>query len=581
MDLPEQMSGALDREEADFVLDFIETMPLSNGRGGFRLQDWQRSTLERFYGTRVTDELGNRVRQYQYLYLELPKKNGKSELAAALGIYHLLADGEQSGEIYLVAADRDNASIVYNAAAYMLEHHPVLSKWLNDGTIRLTRSTKTIYYAPTGSLLKVLSSEAYSKHGYKPSCVIFDELHAQPNRDLWDVMTFGAGAAREQPVWIVLTTAGDDPDRNSIGWEIHCKALDILRARGVLPTAPEDEREYADDPVWLPVVYGMSALSGDDEDTINAIDIYDEAVWKACNPSIGVTIKLSTVRQEAADARRSKAKERLFRWLRLNQWITTKTVGWIPLTIYDKTQWPYPLPEGQKIVKRADRLRLREWLRGKKCYGGLDLSKSTDLTAFVLLFPPQEGLEQWLTVYWGIWRPEEGVEEAEKRDHVPYRDWARAEFLTLCPGGTVDYSQVEETIYQAAEWYDLRLVGYDPALSWTLAPRLSLGQPEAGRKPVPLAQCPQDMKNMSPAMKALEKEIRDHECLHEHNTCARWNFGNVRCRVDGNENMKPMKNLSTGRIDVAVATINARMAAMMDDQTPDLAEQIEAGTFRL
>lgn len=571
----------MDREEAEFVTGFIESMPLSNGRGQFRLQDWQRTALERFYGTRVRDELGKRVRQYQYLYLELPKKNGKSELAAALGIYHLLGDGERAGEIYAVAADRSNAGIVFNAAAYMVEHHPVLSKWLRDGKLRLTRSTRTIFYRPTGSLMKVLSSEAYSKHGYKPSCVIFDELHAQPDRALWDVMTFGAGSAREQPVWIVLTTAGDDPDRESIGWEVHCKAMDVLRARGEIPVPAGKEGGYEDDPVWLPIIYGMSAMTGDDEDAIQGVDIYDEEVWKTCNPGIGSTLKLATVRQEAADAKRSEAKERLFRWLRLNQWIATKTVGWIPLTVYDKTQWSYALPEGQKMVRRGDRLRLREWLRGKKCYGGLDLSKTTDLTAFVLLFPPQEGLEKWVAVYWGIWRPEEGVEEAEKRDHVPYRDWARAEFLSLCPGETVDYSMVEEAVYQAAERYDLRLVGYDPALSWTLVPRLSMGQPERGRRAIPLAQCPQNMKNMSPPMKALEKEIRDHEMLHEHNTCARWSFGNVRCRVDGNENIKPMKNLSMGRIDVVVAWINARMAAMMDDRTPDLAEQIEGGVFKM
>ena len=357
--------AAMDKAEAGVVLDFVATLPLSNGRGAFRLQEWQREALEKFYGTLAVDELGHRIRLYQYLYLELPKKNGKSELAAALGVYHLIADGEQSGEVYVVAADRDNAGIVFNAAAYMLEHHPVFAKWLKNGTLRLVRSTKTIYYRPTGSMMKVLSSEAYSKHGYKPSCVIFDELHAQPNRDLWDVMTFGAGSAREQPVWIVLTTAGDDPDRTSIGWEIHCKAMDILRSRGELPV-PENEREIEDDPVWLPIIYGLSAITGDDEDAVNALDIYDEELWKRCNPGIGTTIKLSTVRQEAANARRSEAAEKLFRWLRLNQWVAVKTVGWIPLTVYDKTQWPYELPEGQRIVKMAQRLMLREQLRGKR-----------------------------------------------------------------------------------------------------------------------------------------------------------------------------------------------------------------------
>ena len=172
--------------------------------------------------------------------------------------------------------------------------------------------------------------------------MIFDELHAQPNRALWDVMTFGAGDARSQPVWIVLTTAGDDPDRASIGWEVHCKAMDILRARGMAPV-PTDEngepKKYEDNPLWYPTIYGMSILTGDDEDKTQELDIFDENVWRVCNPSLGITVPLRVVRAEAREARRSQSAEKLFRWLRLNQWISTKAVGWIPLTIYDKTQW--------------------------------------------------------------------------------------------------------------------------------------------------------------------------------------------------------------------------------------------------
>ncbi len=197
----------------------------------------------------------------------------------------------------------------------MVEHSPALMKRSN-----IVDSRKTIYDTESGSKMKVLSSEAYSKHGYKPSCVIFDELHAQPNRDLWDIMTFGAGDAREQPVWIVLTTAGDDPDRKSIGWEVHEKALSILRCRN--GCAREGDM---DDPRWLPIVYGLGLI--EDEDELKAINIYDEDLWRRCNPSIGKTVKLSTIRAEAQEAKRSEAAERLFRWLRLNQWIATHTVA--------------------------------------------------------------------------------------------------------------------------------------------------------------------------------------------------------------------------------------------------------------
>ena len=555
------------------VLDFIALLPFGQNEWAgkpFELLPWELDFIRGFYGVQVKDDDGKWVRYRRFGYEEIPKKNGKSELAAALGLYHLLWDGEALPNVGIFAADKTNADIIYKAAKYMVEH-----SCLGEGRepIAWARDSRREIHTKYGGMMKVYSSEAKSKHGFSFSAILFDELHAQSNRMLWDVLTAGSNAGRRQQVVLVLTTAGDDPDRGSIGWEIHEKCRRILAWRRGEPESETD----GDDPAWYPVMYGISALTGDDPDRIASLDIYDEELWFRCNPGLGHNLRLRDFRADARAAKQSEADERLFRWLRLNQWIAVKTVGWIPLTVYDKTQWPYELPPGQKGVKQAQRLELREQLRGKKCYGGLDLSKTTDLTAFVLLFPPQEGLEKWVALFWGLWRPEEGVEDAEKRDHVSYRDWARAGFLTLCPGETVDYSMVEEAIYQAAEWYDLRLMGYDPALSWTLVPRLSAGQPEKARGPIKLAQCPQDMKNMSPPMKAMEKEIRDHEMLHEHNTCARWNFGNVRCRVDGNENMKPMKNMSKGRIDVAVAWINARMAAMMGEPMgPGINEHVQS-----
>lgn len=564
-----------DPGEASFACDFVEHLPLSNGRGRFVLQPWQREMLEQFYGTLTHDDEGQTIRQYQYLYLEGPKKNGKTELAAALGLRHLLADGEENPEVYCVAADKDNAAICFSAAVYMIEHTPALTKLVKQRKLRIVESQRKILYKPNGGVFKVLSSEAYSKHGYKPSCVIFDELHAQPNRDLWDVMTFGAGDARLQPAWIVLTTAGDDPDRTSIGWEIHVKAMDILRARGQAPGRKDADGMLLpceDNPFWLPVIYGLSMLTGDDDEAQADIDIYDESVWRAVNPSLGVTVPLRVVRKEAHEAKRSEAAEKLFRWLRLNQWIATKAVGWLPLTLYDKTQWNRPEWAGLSAPKR--RKAVWDWLRGKTCYGGLDLSTTTDLTAFVLLFPPQAGLETWVVLF-QAWRPREGVLEAEQRDHVPYRDWERAGFLELCDGDMIDFIQVEETVAQAAADYRLEAVGIDPYLSRTLTQRLMA-------RGLEIIEIPQTMLSMSPAMKEVERLLRVREMLHEHNTCARWCFGNVRCAVDGNENMKPMKNRSIGRIDTTVGWIICMATAMVKRAAgPDLGERIDEGKWTL
>lgn len=599
--------AVLDRAAGQFVCDFVERLPTTDTGKPFQLYDWQRDALMDFYSTLEPDgESGELLRQYQYLYLEIPKKNGKSELAAALGLYHLFGDGELNAEVYLCAADRDNASIVFRAAVFMLETAPWTAKMIARGELKITKSKKQIEYRQlrraenggkrwvTVGLMAVLSAEAFSKHGYKPSCVIFDELHAQPNRALWDVMTGAAGAAHAQPVWIVLTTAGDDPDRKSIGWEIHERAAAIRDARQLrqilaqggdprrvlsLRRAAPEELEQAqeallarDESNWLPILYGLTALYGDDPEALEQVDIWDESLWRLCNPSLGKHLTLRTLRLEAQAAKRSQAAEKLFRWLRLNQWISVKAVGWVPLTLYDKTQFNRPEWAGLNVIAR--RQAVRAYLRGKRCYGGLDLSKSTDLTAFVLLFPPQPGLETWVALFWA-WRPEDGVVEAEQRDHVPYRDWARAGFLELCEGDIVDYSRVEEVIREAADTFDLITLGLDPAMSWTLSQRLMQGGIE-------VLEISQTMLGMSPATKKLEVLIRAHQMLHEHNTCARWNFGNVRCAVDGNENMKPMKNRSTGRIDITVAWIIAMATAMVKEAAkPDLAAAMERPGFSL
>lgn len=549
-----------DEKLADYVCSFLELLALGSGdwKGKpFRLQDWQRQPVREFYGNIEADpESGRQLRTAQYLYLEIPKKNGKTEIAAGLGLYHLLGDGEKNPQVYICAADKDNATICYNAMCGMLDERP----WL-DRKVKRIPSKRRIELPDGSGFIQVLSAEAYSKHGYNVSCVIFDELHAQPNRELWDIMTFGAGSARLQPVWIVLTTAGDDPDRHSIGWEIHEQCRRILAARA--GTGPIED----DNPIWLPVMYGMP----DDPEEIEKIDIYDEAVWKRCNPSIGVTIPLRVIRQEAAEAKKSEAKERLFRWLRLNQWIATKAVGWLPLTLYDRTQWHVEALE-ETLKGIALRAAMRQLLRGKKCYGGLDLAATTDLAAFVLEFPPQPGLDFWV-VLTHAWRPREGVIDAEKRDHVPYRDWERAGYITLCDGDMNDFDQIKDAIREAARLYKLQILGVDPYLSREITGTLM-------KEGINVLEIRQNMTEMSPAMKDIERKLRGGEMKHDHNTASRWNFGNVRCAVDGNENIKPMKNKSIGRIDITVAWIISHAAAMSEPENK-LADLLATGRWSL
>lgn len=529
----------VDTAVADFVIRFLECLTFTRGKWAgqpFRLLPWQLDAVREFYGTVTTSHL----RVYQYLYLEIPKKNGKSELAAGLGLYHLIADGEKQGEVYLVAADRDNAGIIYRAALTMVNNSKALKK-----RIKVKESTKEMIDRPSGTILKVLSSEAYSKHGYSPSCVIFDELHAQSNRDLWDVMTYGAGAAREQPVWIVLTTAGDDPDRNSIGWEVHEKAKTILRYR-----SGDTEGTY-DDSAWLPIIYGLP----DDPEEVKSVDIWDEAVWYRCNPSLGYSLSVEKIRQEALDAQHSPARERLFRWLRLNQWIAVKSSGWLPLTLFDATT--ADLPD----------------LAGKTCYGGLDLSSTTDLSAFVLVFPPQEGLEFWAIVFFDAWITSEAIRKRERRDHVPFELWARQGFVSMSDGDTINFADIEQAVRRASRQYNLKVLGVDPYLSRMLTQNLM----DTGQN---IVEIPQTMMSMSPPMKQTERLLREGMLLHAAHPCARWCFGNVRCATDGNENIKPMKNKSIDRIDLIVALIIAMATAMLDTE-PDINERITSDDWSL
>lgn len=505
---------------------FLECLTVPDGKHAgepFRLMEWQEGPIREFYGTMGE----NGRRQYRYLYLEIPKKNGKTGLAAALGLYHTFADGERNGEVYCVAADKENAAICFEAALNMLRACPALMK-----RAKIVESLRIIRDTASGTKFKVLSSEAYSKHGYKPSCVIFDELHAQPNRELWDIMTFGAGAARLQPVWIVLTTAGNDPDRQSIGWEIHEKAQGILDAR-----AGDAGKE--DNPYWLPVIYGYQGE-----------DIWNEENWMRANPAIryGHSVTLDDVRQEAMDARGSESAERLFRWLRLNQWIALKDVGWLPLTLWDETAWT---PEGGD-VRRA--------LAGQKCYLGLDLSSTTDLTALTAIFPPEGARKWWAALFWA-WMPRGTVLEAEKRDKASYSAWADKGFLTMTEGGAVDYTAVHELISGLRRAFKVQGLGVDPWNSRMLTQELMAEGLE-------VVEIPQTIAGMSPAMKDMELLLRRGQMRHENSPAGRWCFGNVRCATDGNENLKPMKNRSRGRIDIAVSWIIAvAMARTKMDMT--------------
>ena len=274
-----------------------------------------------------------------YPYVEVGKKNGKSELAAAIALYLLFADGEAGAEVYSCAADINQASIVFNTAKAMVEQCGDLAK-----LSKLVPSTKRIIFPHTNSFYRVLSSETKSKQGFNVSGLIFDELFAQQTRELFDTMTKYTGDARRQPLYFLITTAGRD--KTSICYEIHQKAKAVMDGSKI-------------DPSFYPAVFGI-----EEDDDWN-----DEAVWRRVNPSIDVTIPFETVQAAYEQAKQNPAEEMHFRQFRLNEWCNAD-IRWMPMDKWDAC--------GEDIDF--------EEYEGRDCYCGLDLSSTGDLTASLCIW---------------------------------------------------------------------------------------------------------------------------------------------------------------------------------------------------
>lgn len=429
-------------------------------------------------------------------------KTHNSELAAAIALYLLYADNEPSAEVYGAACDRNQASIVFDVARQMVEMSPAL---LRRSKIR-SAGKRIINYRNAG-FYQVLSAETGTKHGLNVSGLVFDEIHAQPNRKLYDVLTKGSGDAREQPLFFIITTAGND--KNSICYELHTKALDLMQGR---------KKDYT----FYPVVYGL----GVDEDWT------DEANWYKANPSLGHTIKIERVREAYQNAIENPAEENVFKQLRLNIW-TSASIRWIPEQVYDKGNLPIDLDS----------------LRGRMCYGGLDLSSTSDITALVLAFPPRNDDEKYILLPF-FWLPEDTLELRCRRDHVLYDVWQKQGFIQTTEGNVIHYGFIEKFIERLGETYNIREIAYD---RWN-ATQMVQNLEDMGFTMVPFGQ---GFKDMSPPSKELFKLLMEGNIIHGGNPVLKWMAGNVVMRQDPAGNIKPDKEKSGEKIDGIVASIMA------------------------
>ncbi len=488
-----------DKDAADFAVMFIESLCHTKGTWAgkpFELIDWQEQIIRDIFGTLKP----NGYRQFNTAYVEIPKKQGKSELAAAVALLLTCGDGEERAEVYGCAADRQQATIVFDVAADMVRMCPALSR-----RVKILASQKRIIYTPTNSFYQVLSAEAYSKHGFNIHGVVFDELHTQPNRKLFDVMTKGSGDARMQPLYFLITTAGTDT--HSICYETHQKAKDILEGRKI-------------DPTFYPVIYGAD----------EADDWTDPKVWKKANPSLNITVGIDKVEAACESAKQNPGEENSFRQLRLNQWVK-QAVRWMPMDKWDACAFP---------VSEDD-------LEGRVCYGGLDLSSTTDITAFVLVFPPLDEEDKYCILPY-FWVPEETLELRVRRDHVPYDVWERQGKLMTTEGNVVHYGFIEKYIERLGERFNIREIAFD---RWG-AVQMVQNLEGMGFTVVPFGQ---GFKDMSPPTKELMKLVLEQMVAHGGHPVLRWMMDNIFIRTDPAGNIKADKEKSTEKIDGAVATI--------------------------
>ena len=494
-------TSVYDKSAADYAVAFIENLCHTKGTWAgkpFELIDWQEQIIRDLFGTLKP----NGYRQFNTAYIEIPKKQGKSELAAAVALLLTCGDGEERAEVYGCAADRQQAAIVFDVAADMVRMCPALSK-----RVKILASQKRLIYTPTNSFYQVLSAEAYSKHGFNIHGVVFDELHTQPNRKLFDVMTKGSGDARMQPLYFLITTAGTDT--HSICYETHQKDKDIIEGRKI-------------DATFYPVIYGA-----DESD-----DWTDPKVWKKANPSLDITVGIDKVKAACESAKQNPGEENAFRQLRLNQWVK-QAVRWMPMEKWDKCAFSVDEDE----------------LEGRVCYGGLDLSSTTDITAFVLVFPPLDEQDKYIILPY-FWIPEDNLTLRVNRDHVPYDVWERQGYLQTTEGNVVHYGFIEKFIERLGERFNIREIAFD---RWG-AVQMVQNLEGMGFTVVPFGQ---GFKDMSPPTKELMKLVLEQKIAHGGHPVLRWNMDNIYIRTDPAGNIKTDKEKSTEKIDGAVATIMA------------------------
>ena len=483
-----------DKQAASKAIGFIETF-CSHTKGELHgkpllLEDWQKKIIGDLFGWKQE----NGLRKYRTAFIEVGRKNGKSTLCAAIGIYMLFSDDERGSEIYSAAGDRQQAGIVFEIAKQMILHSKELTKRAKVFRNSITNESK-------GNFYQAISSDSKTKHGFNANCIIFDELHTQPNRDLWDTLLTSTGS-RRQPLCIAITTAGHD--RQSICWEIY------NYAKQVQDNIIEDSSFYS------------AIYEAEIED-----DITSEKTWKKANPNYGISLRKEYMKREAQRAIDVPSYQNTFKRLMLNIW-TDSITAWIGNKEWEDCKGDIDL----------------EKLKGKECWAGLDLASTRDISALVLLFKEDD---KFIVVpYFFI--PEENAKKRSERDKVDYMTWGKQGHIIFTSGDVADYNFIKKKIMDLGMEYRIQSIAYD---RWN-ASQLVIDLTNDG---VPMSSFGQGFQSMSAPTKELEKLILGKQIIHGNNPAMNWMLSNIALQEDPAGNIKPNKAKSTEKIDGVVAMI--------------------------
>lgn len=497
-----------DVDLANRYLDFFNLLKHSKGELAgqpIHLELWQCFRIGSVFGW-VHKETG--LRRFFEAYHQVPRKNGKSTEAAGVGVELLTIDGEQGAEVYSAATKKDQARIIFDEAKRMVNASSHIKRHINIYQTNMSMPMSNSKFEP-------LSSDANSLDGLNIHGGIIDELHAHKTRDVYDVLVTATGARKQPLIWIV-TTAGFNT--NGICYEKYEYSVKVLK--GVI----EDDRFFC---------YIAQADENDDP--------FDENTWIKANPNIGVSCSLEDLRTKAKQAKEIPAALTNFMVKHLNMWVNAET-AWMNMQKYKECE------EANSDFDISQ-------LEGERCFCGVDLSATTDITSVNLEFPLHDGRYAWIN---HCFLPEDGILEKERRDKVPYTAWAREGYITLTPGPTIDYEWIQSYIMEMGKKYQIQEIDYDPWNSTQFANNLM----NEGFECVEIRQ---GFKTLSEPIKDVEKLILEKRLITFNNPVLRFAISNAVPSLDPAGNIKLDKSKASKRIDPIIAGVTSHVRAMLHE----------------